>query len=426
MSAFEERAPSKMPELSAEGVQATLEEIVAFGNRFAGTSGEQRCLEYLTSSSALGGAPDLVVEEFKYQGYNAGPTTCELVDARVSLPCTPLQGTASGIVEAPAVYLGAGEPDDVEHVEQQGISLAGKIVVMHSFLPFFAGPRLASKGIAGLVNIGETPDGVVGHFTARLYPSALEPPWDDRVLPFPGVTVEAQAGRQLVRTISSAEATLKLEHGGSHDVKTSANVIATIPGEVAPEESVVIAAHYDTQFEGPGAWDNTSGLAVLIELSKRWRDIKPPRSVVLLASGVEELGLWGSQAYVAARPDARKIVGMVTLDGLGLPLNASHCVYADDGMMEFAWDSVARAGWTPERKVDAAALLFADYAPFIDADIPSCWLFPHPPQHPYYHSVRDTLQFVDNTRLMEVAHATGYVGYRLAYAPQPPQAETRA
>ena len=68
-------------------------------------------------------------------------------------------------------------------------------MVAHPYHTWLVAPPLAAKGIAALVNVGDTPDGLIGHFPVSFYPIALEPPFDGRVQPFPGVTMEAQAAR---------------------------------------------------------------------------------------------------------------------------------------------------------------------------------------------------------------------------------------
>jgi hypothetical protein len=50
------------------------------------------------------------------------------------------------------------------------------------------------------------------------------------------------------------------------------NLIAEIPGSPRASEIVVIGAHYDTVYDCPGADDNTSGVAALLELARLLKD----------------------------------------------------------------------------------------------------------------------------------------------------------
>ncbi len=117
-------------------------------------------------------------------------------------------------------------------------------------------------------------------------------------------------------------------HGRSHPVH---NVVAYLPGRT--DEYVIVGAHYDhlglgEQFSmrpssagtiHPGADDNASGTAGLLELA-RWFSSRPPmrRGVLFLAFGAEELGLLGSSYYVRdpllPLSDA---VTMINLDMIG-------------------------------------------------------------------------------------------------------------
>jgi len=54
------------------------------------------------------------------------------------------------------------------------------------------------------------------------------------------------------------------------------NLIVEIPGSTHAGEIVVIGAHYDTVYDCPGADDNTSGVAALLELAHLLKDSHPP------------------------------------------------------------------------------------------------------------------------------------------------------
>src|SRR5690606_3041326 len=90
--------------------------------------------------------------------------------------------------------------------------------------------------------------------------------------------------------------------GAGRDV----NVIAHL-SRAGASCQVVIGAHYDAlgvDDRGrirPGADDNATGVAVLLELARIWREpaARPRVGVVLAAFGAEEIGLLGSAAWVA-------------------------------------------------------------------------------------------------------------------------------
>lgn len=101
------------------------------------------------------------------------------------------------------------------------------------------------------------------------------------------------------------------------------NVEVEIYGTTRADEVLVIGAHYDTAWPTPGADDNASGVAALLEISRRLADQRFERSVRLVAFANEEsphfdTDRMGSKVY-ARQADRRNddIVGMFSLEMLG-------------------------------------------------------------------------------------------------------------
>jgi Zn-dependent M28 family amino/carboxypeptidase len=101
------------------------------------------------------------------------------------------------------------------------------------------------------------------------------------------------------------------------------NVEATLEGLGRREESVVVGAHYDSVAGSPGANDNATGVAALLELSGRLRNRSRARTVRFVAFVNEEppffrTGQMGSLVYAtAARSRGERIVGMLSLETMG-------------------------------------------------------------------------------------------------------------
>lgn len=101
------------------------------------------------------------------------------------------------------------------------------------------------------------------------------------------------------------------------------NLEAVLPGVEEGGESVVIGAHYDTAAGSPGADDNASGVAAILELARMLRDAQPARTVRLVAFVNEEppfffWGEMGSKVYArAARAGGDDIRVMLSLEMLG-------------------------------------------------------------------------------------------------------------
>lgn len=103
----------------------------------------------------------------------------------------------------------------------------------------------------------------------------------------------------------------------------SANLEVSRPGTLRPEEILLIGAHYDSVAGSPGADDNASGVAVLLELSRLFVRVEPEITVRFVAFVNEEppffyWGEMGSKIYArAARARGDRIRLMISLESIG-------------------------------------------------------------------------------------------------------------
>lgn len=84
---------------------------------------------------------------------------------------------------------------------------------------------------------------------------------------------------------------------------TSQNVIGLVKGTKYPDSVLVFSAHYDhlgkmgKNIYFPGANDNASGVAMLLNLAEHYSKNAPEKTIVFMAFGAEESGIIGSQFY---------------------------------------------------------------------------------------------------------------------------------
>jgi hypothetical protein len=96
-----------------------------------------------------------------------------------------------------------------------------------------------------------------------------------------------------------------------------ANVLAVIPGTENPELVYVVGAHFDSRAEGPGADDNTSGTAMILEAARVLATRPLPATVMFVAFTGEESGLRGAREFGRVMKDSITVVGALNNDMMG-------------------------------------------------------------------------------------------------------------
>jgi hypothetical protein len=192
--------------------------------------------------------------------------------------------------------------------------------------------------------------------------------------------------------------------------------------EKLDEGFVLIGAHYDCISEtantlAPGADDNASGTAAVLEVARVLAGVGLKRGVMFALFAGEEQGLFGSQAVadLAAR-DNWAIDVMVNLDMVGHvdthPQRATNIVVEyDQGNKSTKNDAAAKmfglqmaqlvADYT-SMTVEHTDIWASDYMPFEAKGYPCIGLYDGASDEPFYHKTTDTMAQVSIPRLTEV------------------------
>jgi len=94
------------------------------------------------------------------------------------------------------------------------------------------------------------------------------------------------------------------------------NVLAEIPGET--RDAIVLMAHYDSVAPAPGAADDGSGVATILEVARVLLLSPVARNRILLVfTDAEEVGLLGAEAFFAEHPWARDVKAVINVEGAG-------------------------------------------------------------------------------------------------------------
>lgn len=109
------------------------------------------------------------------------------------------------------------------------------------------------------------------------------------------------------------------------------NIVVTIPGKTLPDEEILLTAHFDSatydfdpKAPAPGADDNASGVAALLEALAVFSQYEFERTVKIIFFSGEEYGLWGSRAYTTQN-GMDDIEAVINLDVISYDPNNDQC-----------------------------------------------------------------------------------------------------
>jgi hypothetical protein len=169
----------------------------------------------------------------------------------------------------------------------------------------------------------------------------------------------------------------------------SKNVVAEIPGAVDPAKIIVLGAHYDSinlsgaGFAAPGADDNASGSAALLEVARVLKSGGPyEHTLRFIWFSAEEFGLVGSGAAAAlSKSSGEQILGMLNMDMVAYRKagDTRDCDFATNStsatLTAFADATSALyvAGWASKQGVLTAGS--SDHAAYTGQGYPSVFFF---------------------------------------------------
>ena len=225
------------------------------------------------------------------------------------------------------------------------------------------------------------------------------------------------------------------------------NIEAVLEGTARPEEVVVLGAHYDTVSGCPGANDNATGVAAVLELARAFAQRPQPRTLRFVAFVNEEPPFFqtpqmGSDVYAkAAQRRGDRIVAMLSLETMGYyaadpgsqeypaPLAG---VYPDIGdfigfvadmnsepLLVEARTAFESATTFPAQSLAGPAELpgvgWSDHWSFWQAGYPALMVTDTAPfRYPWYHTAEDTPDKIGYRQFAAVVEGLEAVTIRLA------------
>ncbi|MCP3956363.1 MAG: Zn-dependent exopeptidase M28 [bacterium] len=220
-----------------------------------------------------------------------------------------------------------------------------------------------------------------------------------------------------------AVSTQSFQVGGT----TADNVIAVLPGSTRPDDWVLVGGHYDATSEAPftaapGAEDNASGCAGVLEMARVLTAMPPEATVVFICYSGEEQGLYGSVDHASRlvdQGDDSKVDLMLNMDMIGYTGDADlDCLLETDPPFASILEPFEDAAdaYTMLRIVTSLFAFGSDHVPYLDRDMPALLTIENDwDNYPSYHSTTDlpdnlTLEMGTQTLRMNaavLAHVAG-------------------
>ncbi len=194
----------------------------------------------------------------------------------------------------------------------------------------------------------------------------------------------------------------------AHKVHGTQNVLGYIKGSVQPDSFMVFTAHYDhlgkMGYDAvfPGANDNASGVAMMLDMAKYYAKNPPPYSIAFIAFAGEEIGLVGSY-YFVENP-------LIPLDKISLLINMDLMSTGDEGLtavnateFPFLFEQLKLCNIAGQYLRDIAARgksANSDHHYFTEAGVPSFFFYLRGNYH-HYHDVDDTYEAITMSKYNE-------------------------
>ena len=234
---------------------------------------------------------------------------------------------------------------------------------------------------------------------------------------------------------------------GKTEKRTTHNIIAVLPGtdKRLRNEYIVVGSHYDHLGLGgegsgsrrpdtiavhPGADDNASGDAVVLQLAKHFKKVRSPRSIIFAFFGAEEQGLVGSKFFlewmnkedekrINLPANKKNIVAMVNLDMVGRMRDNAMSVSGtgtSSGFKAIVENIAEQTGLHVTCIADGYGP--SDHASFVAAEIPV--LFLTTGGHMEYHTPGDVPSTLNYDGMQQTLEFTQELIPRLAEMPETP------
>ena len=381
----------------------------------------------------------------------------------------PFSFSSSGSVSAPVVFAGYGaSADEFGYDDYAGIDVKDKIVVVLRYEPAGFADKGGNTGLTRHAQLITKAINARNHGAKAvvLLNGKLGDGEEDLLTRFGSVSGPENIGIVLVQVKNAvadswfrvsgkslADVQGQINHSSKPqsfvfsdqlhifinvDIETTratvSNVLAYLPGKT--DEYVIIGAHYDHLGRGnydslapsqigqihPGADDNASGTAGVLELARLFAPLKGQlqRGILFASFAGEELGLLGSAHWVQAPTlPLDKAVGMLNMDMIGR-IKDDKVYIGGVGTGSTLKLTLEQAQARSNFKIEYSQGGYAasDHTSFVTKKIPVLFFFSG--LHSDYHKPSDTWEKINPQAAARLVDVVGSTGLQLASAPERP------
>ncbi len=396
-------------------------ELARIGDRFIGTEGDKKAIEYLIKQFESYGL------EIKETPFRALSFVQEKASLRIISTGEELEviapyfspSTPPGGLEADLVLVGEGREEDYRR-----INVRDKIVILTEevlgFAKFWLGTFAERAARAGAIGI------ILVHPMPWPYRASMEAGNSDLKNRFcqqrlPALCVSAIGGFRLMHALGKGEARVRLEVKTTIEEKDSVIISAFRRGTEHPDQRVAILAHRDNGI-APGANDNATGSGTMLEIARVLSQTKPRRTFEFISTTAEEGVTVGAYMYCQTHKDdllknMKAVLDIDMISGVGTVKQIELGLWPDtkpikhpEWLMNMVDGVAAELGYGFGKLT--ASWGVPEEGRFLEIGVPSICIWGN--DDPYYHSIHDSADKINPNNLKAAADTIAIVAWRLA------------
>lgn len=322
VSAASQQAERKFStEVSQVRLVQTVRDLVSFGNRQGGTPSGDKAVRYVQAKLKTFGYKAEIIQDPEKLVFTHQKWSLQVERPRALQDLVKNEWLAgfspSAASKRARLVLVASEQD------LASAAIESSAVLVPAFISHEVYARLAQVGALCILSY----DSNLVEYKSWSLVTELSPSNENRI---PLFNISYQNGERLKKELlRGKDVTIRFSAKTSIRRGRPKTVVATLNGK--SDDYYIVCAHGDSDSGGPGADDNASGVAGVMELARVMRDLVSRKAILVPAQSVKFI-VWGSEYFSTEQyvrtheQELDKILGVVNYDEIGTG-KTRNCVY---------------------------------------------------------------------------------------------------